>query len=162
MVTAEMIAAVSAVLVALIAAFAPALSSRDGRKKALEEAELLAKLKESLGKSAEPVKDLEAVLAYRTGSWREGVDSSAYEWFLRCGMILAALTVASSIAITALMGDNFQSHVISLLRTVQWVSVTLMMLSFLAFGGLLVLMIALSIRRRLNDHRLGKVAKARG
>lgn len=149
---AELIAAVSAVLVAFIAAFAPALSDREGRKKALDEAELLARLQESLGDTSEPVMAIKTVLAYRTGRWKDSVDSSEYEWFLRCGLILAALTVASSITLSALMGNQVQSQIVTLLHTVQWVSATLMILSFIMFGGLVAFMIGFSIRRRFNRH----------
>lgn len=102
----ELIAAVSAVLVALIAAFAPAMGTQDGRKKALDEAELLAKLQESLGHDAAPVEDLKAALAHRANGWKEGVDMSAYGWFLRWGTILAALTLSSAIAVDALTGQD--------------------------------------------------------
>lgn len=152
--TAELIAAVSAVLVALIAAFAPTVGTRDGRKKALDEAELLVKLKESLGDDAAPVEDLKAVLAHRTDGWKEGVDMSVYGWFLRWGMILAALTLSSAITVDALTGQDLRSQLLGLLHLVQWVSALLMAMFFLIFGGATVAATILSIRRWLNDRAL--------
>lgn len=145
--TTELIAALSAIVVALIAAFVPALSSRDGRKKALDEAELLIKLKESLGEDAAPVKDLESVLAHRAAGWKDGVDLSALGWFLRLGMILAALAISSSIAVDAISGQELQSKIVGALEVVQLLSVWLMVLVFLTFFLASVLKGVLEFRR---------------
>lgn len=68
--SAELITAISAVIVAVIAAVVSFITTRDHRKQALDEAELLTKLQASMGAEVQPVKDLESILTDRTRLWR--------------------------------------------------------------------------------------------
>lgn len=114
-----LVAAISAVLVAAIAAFASAFTARDSRKKALDEAELLEKLQQSLGADATPVTDIRTVLERRTNEWKENSEFALFGSTLRFMGIAWAVAVASSLAAAAISGNDPRAGVVQTLGIIE-------------------------------------------
>lgn len=121
----SLIPALATVVVAVIVGTFSVLTTRDDRKKALDEADLLAKIQGKMGTKTQAEEDLREVIARRAKRWKANAQLDWFAAYARGALGLFALLLLMNVAANLLRGGNPTSGILFLLGEYDWVPTVL-------------------------------------